>query len=249
MTLLPVGTAAAFGGVDEAQSAYLIRVGDRRILFDLGSGALAALAAHMPPENLDLVVISHLHPDHCVDLLGLRVHIRWGPGMGRTLPVLGPPRLPERLAAFSGEARWEDADGLRFAALAPGGGERDLGDGLRLRHREVPHLPPTHALRLDHRSGAFCYGADCAPSSALVELASGCDLLLAECAFGAEAVPDGVAHLNGALAGRLAAEAGVGRLLLTHCQFPAQRARAAAAAREFFAGPVEWAQPGVEIAL
>ena len=65
----------------------------------------------------------------------------------------------------------------------------------------MPHLDPTYAVRVDGRSASLCYGADCSPSDALVDLARGCNLLLTECAFGASAVPDGVPHLNAAMAG------------------------------------------------
>jgi ribonuclease BN (tRNA processing enzyme) len=250
ITLLPVGTAAAFGGRGEAQSAYLVRAGERRVLVDLGAGALSALAVHMPPEDLDLVLVSHLHPDHCADLFGLHVHMQWGPGRGRVMPVIGPPALPERLAAFAGSPEpWGEEQGLRFESFPAGSGRRDLGGGLMMSHVEVPHLPPTHAMRFDHGGSSLCYGADCAPSDALVDLARGCDVLLLECAFGDSPVPDGVPHLNAASAGALARAAAAGRLLLTHCQSRHDRDAALAHARDVFGGPVEWARPGVEVRL
>jgi ribonuclease BN (tRNA processing enzyme) len=250
ISLLPVGTAAAFGGRGEAQSAYLVRAGDRRILVDLGSGALSALALHMPPEDLDLVLVSHLHPDHCADLFGLHVHMQWGPGRGRVVPVIGPPGLAERLAAFGGSpAPWGEEQGFRFEVFPAGSGRRDLGGGLTMSHAEVPHLPPTNAIRFDHGGSSLCYGADCAPSEALVELARGCDVLILECAFGDGPVPEGLPHLNAAAAGELARAAGAGRLLLTHCQSRDDRDAALARAREVFGGPVDWARPGVEVRL
>jgi ribonuclease BN (tRNA processing enzyme) len=245
ITLLPVGTAAAFGGVGEAQSAYLVSGAGRRVLVDAGSGAVAALAAHMAPEDLDAVLISHLHPDHCSDLLTLHVHMQWGPGQGRVMTVVGPPGLPERLAAFSGSSEpWSEAHGLRFDVFPAGSGRRDLGGGLVLSHAEVPHLPPTHAMRFDCEGSSLCYGADCAPGEALVELARGCDLLILECAFGNGPVPDGVPHLNATSAAELARAAGAGRLLLTHCQSRDDRDAALVRAREVFGGPVDWARPG-----
>lgn len=248
ITLLPVGTAAAFGGVGEAQSAYLVSGGGRRVLVDAGSGALSALAVHMAPEDLDAVLVSHLHPDHCSDLLSLHVHMQWGPGQGRVMPVIGPPGLQDRLAAFAGSAEpWSDAQGLRFEALPAGSGRRELGGGLVLRHAEVPHLLPTHAMRFDCGGSSLCYGADCAPGEALVALASGCDLLILECAFGDRPVPDGVPHLNATSAGELARAAGARRLLLTHCQSRDDRDAALARVRRIFGGPVDWARAGHEV--
>lgn len=247
--LVPIGTGAAFGDPGQAQSCYLVIAGSRRIVLDLGSGALAALARHVPPEDVDAVVISHLHPDHCVDLFGLHVRMRWGPGRGRVIPVFGPPALGARLAAFSGGAPWHPDQGLDLRPLADGAGVLHPGDGVVVRHREVPHLPPTHAVRVEAGGRSLVYGADCAPNDALVELAEGADALLCECTFGADPVPEGLPHLDAATAGAMARRAGAGRLLLTHMQPGHDPGRALAVAGEAFGGPVEWARPGVEVSL
>lgn len=247
--LVPVGTGAAFGDPGEVQSSYLVLAGPRRIVLDLGSGSLAALARHMPPEDLDAVVISHLHPDHCVDLFGLHVRMEWGPGRGRVIPVFGPPALGGRLAAFGAGEVWRPEQGLHLHPLEDGGGVLDLGDGVVLRHAEVPHLPPTHAVRVEHGGRALVYGADCGPDDALVDLATGADVLICECTFGADPVPEGVAHLDAHGAGALARRAGVGRLLLTHIQPDHDRDRALAVAGAAFGGPTAWARPGVEVVV
>ena len=63
-------------------------------LLDLGSGALGTLQQHIDPHDLDAIVLSHLHPDHCVDLCGLYVVRRYRPEgpLPHRLPVLRPDR-------------------------------------------------------------------------------------------------------------------------------------------------------------
>jgi ribonuclease BN (tRNA processing enzyme) len=246
LVLVPVGVGTAYSAPGEAQSCHLVRAGGRALVVDMGSGTLNRLMDQIPPEDIDAVVITHLHPDHCVDLMALRVYMVWGPGRGRRVRVIGPPGLRERLTAFSGSEGWDGA--FTFERLAPGAGEIELGDGLVVRHREVPHLPPTHAVRVEHGGRSLCLGADCAPNTELSDLAAGCDLLVCECSFGAEAIPPGVPHLNGRAAGEIAARAGAGRLLLVHGQPEFDRAAAVAQAREAFDGPVAWARQGEEIA-
>lgn len=247
LTLVPVGIGASYSAPGEAQSCHLVRGGGRSVAVDMGSGTLNRLMDVMAPEDLDAVIVTHLHPDHCVDLMALRVYMVWGPGRGRRLRVIGPPGLRERLVDFSGSEGWDGA--FAFEELAAGGGEVELGGDVVVTHREVPHLPPTHAVRFDHGGAAICLGADCAPNDALPELAAGCDLLVCECSFGAEAVPEGLPHLNGRAAGAMAAAAGAGRLLLVHGQPEFDRRDAVAQAAAEFGGPVRWARQGAEVAV
>lgn len=245
LTLVPIGVGTAYARPGEVQSCYLVRAGGAAVAVDLGAGTLNRLQDRIAPEELDALLITHMHPDHCADLLALRVYMAWGPGRGHRLRVIGPPGLRERLAAFSGSEGWE---ALGFEEWADAGGELEPAEGLALRHGQVPHLPPTHAVRLEHGGRSLCFGADCGDNEALPALAEGVDLLLAECSFGAEAVPEGVPHLNGAQAGGIAARAGAGRLLLTHCYPEHDRDAALAAAAAAFGGPAGWARQGEAVA-
>lgn len=241
LTLVPLGVGAAYGRPDEAQSAYLVQAGDRAVCLDLGAGTFNRLCGAMRPEQLDALVITHLHPDHIADLLSLRVYMAWGPGRGSHLRVLGPPGLRELLVAFTDETGW---DGLRFETLPPPEDGMDLGQGFVLRFVEVPHLLPTFAVRVDWEGKSFCYGADCAPNDVLPSFARGVDLLLLECSFGAGPAPEGVPHLTAQHAAELARQAEARRLLLTHCYPEFNRDEAIAAARAALGVPVEWAQAG-----
>jgi len=246
LRIVPVGVGGAYSRPGEAQSCYLVSAAGRSVAIDLGSGTLNLLQRQIAPEDLDAVVITHMHPDHCVDLMALRVYMVWGPGAGRVLPVHGPPGLRDRLVAFSGSDGWDSA--FAFEDLEPGGGEIDMGGGLVLRHAEVPHLPPTHAVRLEHGGRSICFSADCAPNEELVALARRCEVLVCEASFGAGTVPEGVPHLTARDAGEIAARAGAGRLLLVHCSPEFDRDAALALARGAFGGPVDWARQGEAVA-
>ena len=167
-------------------------------------------------------MITHLHPDHCVDLLALRVYLAYGPGRGRPLRVLGPPGLRERLVGFGGSERWDDV--MRFEELTGVAGERDLGGGVTLRYRQVPHLPPTFALRVE-AGGPRSASARIAPTTTSCRSwPRSADVLVCECSFGAGEVPTGRAAPE-RRPGR--GDRGAGRarrLLLTHC-FPRARPR------------------------
>jgi ribonuclease BN (tRNA processing enzyme) len=243
LALTPVGVGAAYGAPGEAQSCHLVRAGGRTVVLDMGSGTLNRLCAHVAPEDVDLLVVSHVHPDHCADLLALRVYMVWGPGRGRRLRVRCPGDLRDRLAAF-GEDGLDEA--FAFEPMEGPTAVTDLGDGVRVRHAAVPHIPGTYATRVDHAGRSLCFGADCGPNAALADLAHGVDLLVTECSFGADPVPDGVQHLNAAAAGRIAREAGAGRLLLVHGLPEFDRDAAPGVASEAAGVPAAWAVAGRE---
>ena len=68
MRLTVVGCSGSVPGPDSAASSYLVEQDGFRLLLDLGSGAFGALQRHLDPAEVDAVVLSHLHPDHCFDL-------------------------------------------------------------------------------------------------------------------------------------------------------------------------------------
>lgn len=241
LTLVPVGTGGAYARRGEAQSCYLVRTPRRQVVLDMGSGAFNRLQGECRPEELDAIVVTHAHPDHCADLLALRVYLMIGPGRGARLRLITPPGLVERLSALTGPEAWDDV----FAVEELRPGLTELGDDLVMRAAEVPHIPPTYALRLEHGERSVVYGADCAENDALVELAQGCDVLLLECSMGPHAVPaDGPPHLGAPEAARIAGRAGARRLLLTHIYPEHDRERTLAAARARFRGPVALATQG-----
>lgn len=213
------------------------------ICLDLGAGALGPLTGQAPPERLDGIVISHLHPDHCVDLLSLRVYMAYGPGRGHTVRVIGPPGLAELMFSFGGDDSWQ---GVTFEEL-PGDGESITIGDLRLTWAAVPHAGPTYAVRVDAGAAAMAYGADCAWNPALVELAAGANVLVAECSHGPGPVPAEPIHMSAPEAARIARDAGVERLLLTHCFPEHDRDATLAAATAELPGRVAWAVQGEEV--
>jgi ribonuclease BN (tRNA processing enzyme) len=245
-TLTPIGVGAAYCRPGEAQACHLVRTPDAAICLDMGAGAFGLVQAHVRPEELDLIIISHLHPDHFIDLLTLRVYMVYGPGAGHRIRIAGPPGLAEIIARFGDDGI---GDALVFEELR-GDAPVTALDGLAVvRHRLVPHLAPTYATRIDVAGASVCFGADCAPNDALAELAAGVDLLIAECTFGDGPIPKGALHLNAAAAGRIARDARARRVLLTHC-FPEWDPVAAARLAQEVAGlPVDPAVPGSAVAV
>src|ERR1043165_4257898 len=74
-----LGCSGSYGApAGGACSGYLVRAGGTTIWLDCGNGSFANLQQHARVEDLDAVVISHGHPDHCVDIYGLHVLYKYG---------------------------------------------------------------------------------------------------------------------------------------------------------------------------
>lgn len=245
MRLTVVGCSGSFPGPDSAASCYLVEAGGQRVLLDLGSGALGALARHMDIYDVDAVLLSHLHADHCFDLAGLYVARRYHPGgVSGRIPVYGPPGVADRMSTAYGVDQpsagmraefdfheWIDGDTYAVGALA-------------VTVARVAHPVPCFAMRIEHDGRSLVYSGDTGECGSLVSLARDADLLLCEASYveGVDNPPD--LHLTGKQAAEHATAARVGRLVLTHVPPWYDGEQAMSDARPAFVGPLDLARPG-----
>jgi ribonuclease BN (tRNA processing enzyme) len=248
-----LGKSPAWQDAGGACSSYLVEEGDYRLLVDHGSGAFAKLRERVPYTEIDEVLISHIHADHFLDLVPFAYALTLGPppgdGIRRKPKLCLPPGGAEALRSLV--SIW-GSDGLIDAAFEvrefEEAGTLELGS-LQATLHPVPHFTLTHAIGLHSPAGGrLVFGADCRAGSEIVEAARGADVLLAEATL-PEPEPDSVpvgrrGHMSAAEAGRVAREAGVGRLVLTHYTDEIDGEHALAEAERAFGGPVELAGEG-----
>jgi len=190
-----------------------VRRGDDALLIDSGTGAARLLAERellAGAERLD-VVLTHFHLDHSGGLfyladLGLPFTV-WG--AGEALEGTPTEKLVRRLLGSPFAPPGFIAEyTIRELAV----GEAEVGP-FRLRSRiQTRHGNPTLALRLDD---ALAWCTDTAYDEGNVEFVRGVGVLAHE-AFHAADATDDTGHTAAGEAARLAAEAGVGRLVLIH---------------------------------
>ncbi|MGH8773757.1 MAG: MBL fold metallo-hydrolase [Jiangellaceae bacterium] len=246
MRLTVVGCSGSLPGPESAASCYLVEVGDSRIVLDLGSGAIGSLQRYVELADVDAILLSHLHPDHCLDLCGYYVALRYGPDRsGGLIPVWGPPRTAARMARAY-DLPVDPGMTREFDFRTYPDGSFDVGT-IRVTARRVVHPVPAYGLRIEHGGRVLAYSGDTGPTPALAELAAGADVLLCEASFlGTDENPPHL-HLTGTEAGEHAAAAGVGSLVLTHVPPWGEAERAQAEAAAVFADSVTLARPGLVI--
>ena len=79
MRLTVVGCSGSFPGPDSPASCYLVEQDGYRVVLDLGNGALGQLQRYVSLDDVDAVLISHLHVDHVIDLCSYYVARRYRP--------------------------------------------------------------------------------------------------------------------------------------------------------------------------
>ncbi|GHF36946.1 MBL fold metallo-hydrolase [Streptomyces mashuensis] len=245
MKLTVIGCSGSFPSAESACSSYLVEADGFRILLDMGNGALGALQRHTGLYDLDAVFLTHLHPDHCIDMCGYFVarYYRHDGGRAGAVPVYGPEGTEERLLTAYGDVPDDACMGevFDFRTLVPGPVE--VGP-FTVRAARVDHPVESFAFRVEHGGASLVYSGDTGPCAALEELAAGTDLLLCEASFthGKEDIPG--LHLNGVQAGECAARAGAGRLVLTHIPPWTDPLTNLRDARSVYDGPAELARAG-----
>lgn len=223
-------------------TSMLLTLSGRRIVIDCGLGVSRGLVeAGVSLKELDLVFITHLHSDHVLEL-GPLIHTAWTTGLNHKVTVYGPTGTRAVWAGFlaslaydietriADEGRPDLADLVEIIEYGPG--EVLTDQDLTVAAVRVDHPPVTDcfALKFVGSGKTIVFSADTAPFPPLADFARGADLLVHEAML-----PEGLdsivrrtgngsrlrehlvaSHSFAADAAQIAAQAGVGMLVLNH---------------------------------
>ncbi len=238
-----LGSGTCVPSLTRSACALLMTVGTSHLLFDIGPGSMRRLLeAGVQVQDLSHVCISHFHPDHTGELAPLIFANKYPDANRRQSPLtlIGGPGFRNfmmRLEAVYGD--WiRLADGmLQVIEAAPADGFKHSADGWSVETLPVRHNPESVAFRVSLEQGpAVVYSGDADYSKNLVALAREADLLICEAARPDEHPVRG--HLTPSEAGRMAAEAGVRQLMLTHFYPDCENVDLVTQCRRTYAGPV-----------
>lgn len=218
MRLVTVGTGTVVPDPERASACHWIEHGESRLLVDCGAGGLQGLArAELAWSDLGHLIISHFHADHIGEIPSLIFALRHALEVPRRAPleIWGPEGTQRLFTAWAhalGSWLIDPGFDVVIRELRPGN-VVDVG-GVQVRVNQTPHSDESIALRFEAGGSSLGYTGDTGPSPELAEFFQAVDLLLAECSLPEELAGD--FHLSPERLARLAMDAGVRRVAVTH---------------------------------
>jgi ribonuclease BN (tRNA processing enzyme) len=227
-----------------AAPAQAVVIGDAVYLVDCGNGVGRQMVlAGLPLRGLRHVFVTHHHSDHAADLVALPL-LAWAAGLDAEVTLHGPAPLQRSVKAGLRAVEFDVATRVRDEGRTPLGDlvrvHELRGDGIVHRDAQVtvraarvehPPIREAYAYRFDTADWSVVVSGDTAPSANLVALARGADVLvhevlLQDAAEIAQWVGKPIghplvqhivrSHTSFRDLGRIAHDAGVGKLVLSH---------------------------------
>jgi ribonuclease BN (tRNA processing enzyme) len=215
--VIVIGSGTGIPSLRRGSPGLLVLAGNARILIDSGPGSLRSmLELGITYLDMDLILYTHLHPDHVADLIAILFASKYG-DLPREKDLLcaggaGFKSYFEKLKSLYGS--WIESKSyqltIRELLIDP-----LLYQGIKVLAKPMAHLSSSVGYRIQFEDGkSVAISGDTDYCKNLVELGYQVDLLVLECSF-----PDGKkveGHLTPSLAGRIALESRCKTLLLTH---------------------------------
>ncbi|MDD5724496.1 MAG: MBL fold metallo-hydrolase, partial [Syntrophales bacterium] len=219
VTILGSGTCVPY--LRRSSCSVLVETGEAKLIFDMGGGTMRRLLeAGVTIGQISHIFFSHLHPDHTGELSSFLFASKYPDGRRRrgSLQITaaeGFVAFYERLEKVYGQ--WIEMEEGIIDIFEMSNAR---SDSMQLDFSDLNTLPMTHTeSSIGYRltmpdTTSIVYTGDTGYCKNAVRLAMNADLLICECALPDEMKAPG--HLTPSLAGRIASEAHVKNLLLTH---------------------------------
>ncbi len=248
LTVLGSGTILS---KERSTAAFLLENGSSKMLIDFGLGNLRQLQKVVDPLEIFSLFLTHLHPDHSLDLVSLlafKKHSKiFKQGIEkRQFHLFGPSGVKEFYAsivkAFPFIERLDFDVSIKELSLS----KIDFF-GFNVKSRPVRHSVPALAYRIEHCGKSVVFSGDTRYCEEIKSISENADLLVLECSL-----PDkmqGFEHLTPKECSLIVAQAKPKKVLLTHFYPMVNPLKAKREVEKAFSGEVIVAEDLMELKI
>lgn len=218
MQLSILGASGTYPHPGGACSGYLLSDDGYSLWIDAGTGTIGRLLEQKDVAEVNALFLSHMHPDHFVDLYPFFYALSFHPSRPRGVPVIAPPGSREFALRLLSEDAFESFAEVFDWRETPPGSDVELGP-FKIATFDGKHSAPNNMSRIRSTASGkvLCFSGDTGPTPDLAVAARDADFFLCEASWQHDTVVafDAI-HLRAHEAGEAARTAGAGRLMLTH---------------------------------
>ncbi len=214
MKIKILGTGSGVPSLRRASSSYLVSTASGNLLVDIGPSIVRRLLEFgFLVDDVDVVLLTHFHPDHTVDLATLLFACNYGERERRKpLLIIGGKGVRSFYRRLSRLYPWVEPIGYPLTLRTLSNGRLRLG-GLLIEAAPMNHRDESIGIRLEEKGRTAMFSGDTDYSPTLVRLASASDALFAECSHPVEKAKG---HMNIETLRRVADSAHPRKVIMTH---------------------------------
>ena len=218
MKLIILGSGVCVPSPKRVSSGYFLQTDFQNFLLDTGTGCLHNLAkSGMNYLDIDAIFYTHLHVDHVADLVTFLFALKNDPLSNRTkdLYLYGPVGFAgyfEKLKDLYGDTIANHKFEIKIIELKDG--DFVEKNNLKIQTAHVEHTDNSLGYRFASDNKVITFSGDSGYCDNIIKLSQDSDLAILECSAPEEYQVQG--HLTPTLAGKVAQEANVKRLILSH---------------------------------
>jgi len=213
MKIKVLGTGTCVPSLQRSSSSYLVQTKQLNILIDVGPSVVRRLLEYgFTTRDIDVIILTHFHVDHTADLSTFLFASNYDvEARAKELSVLGGDGLHDFYRGLLAVYPWLLPRSYEISLREMSKGTLNKG-GLVITTAQMEHNKESIGVRFEERK-SVTFSGDTDYTKNLIKLASGTDLLIAECSFPERKV-DG--HLNLEILQKIVDEANPKRVLISH---------------------------------
>ena len=173
LSLTVLGCSGSFAAAGQACSGYLVQSADTKIWVDCGPGTLGNLQHHIALSEVDAIVVSHHHPDHCAELPVVYNAYKYFTGVDR-VRVIATNDVKRVTDSFQSDG---DSGDVFSWELVHDGTTTRVGD-IEIKFSRTDHPVETLAMRLTSESNSIIYTSDTGPGWSMSDLGAEPDIVI-----------------------------------------------------------------------